>query len=83
MGLRPSGKRSRFLVTHANPLNVFTFANFLEHAIERIAHHSVNPFHASSHQRFDHHFRYQFLCHNLFRLGFGSFALQPGPDLFF
>jgi hypothetical protein len=37
MGVRPSGKRSRFLVTHANPLDVFALSNFLEQAIERIA----------------------------------------------
>jgi hypothetical protein len=63
MGLRPGRECSRFLVTHSDPLNVFALADFLQEAIKGIAHHPVNPFHAGGDQRFDNHFRYEFLSH--------------------
>ena len=56
MGLRPGREGGRFLVTHADSLNVLALADFLQQAIKRIAHHPVNPFHAGGDQRFDNHF---------------------------
>jgi hypothetical protein len=77
MGLRPGRECSRFLVTHADPLNVFTLADFLQQAIKRIAHYAVDPFHASGDQRFDNHFRYEFLSHKIrFVEGLVPFALR-------
>ena len=63
MGLRSGCEGGRLLVTHANPLHVFALTDFLQQAIERVAHHAVNSFHTGGHQRFDHHFRYEFLRH--------------------
>jgi hypothetical protein len=48
MGLRSGREGGRFLATHANPLDVLALANFLQQAIERIAHHTVNPLHAGA-----------------------------------
>ena len=63
MGLRPGREGGRFLVTHANPLDLLGPANFLQEAIERIADYAVNPFHAGGDQRFDDYFRHEFFSH--------------------
>ena len=64
MSLRPGGKRGRFLVANANPLDLLILADFLQQAIKRVAHHAVNPFHAGGDQRFDDDFCYAFSSHN-------------------
>ena len=63
MGLGAGGKRGRFLVADADPLDVLSLADFLQQAIERVAHHAVNSFHAGGHQRFDDNFCSAFLLH--------------------
>ena len=63
MSFRSSGKRRTLLMPYVNPLNLFSCANGVGDAIERVAGNTVNSLNSRFSENINQQTRYVFLGH--------------------